>query len=221
VAKRDSKSQELHWNDESVEPYRILHSHVFAGRGEAPMCCVLFTANQRGEGCSTISSNMAIFLSKVQEGRVLLLELNLAHPARRPVVPAVREVGVVQVVRGESSLEDAVQRVGENLDVLAAGCGPEGLTGSVSESGLSDLLGRLKRSYSHVVVDAPTVSGTPSMKLLAPRADGVVLVTRANETRRHVAARSVRELRGAGANLLGVALNQRRHFIPRWLYRSL
>ena len=221
MTKRETRESELRWNDKSVEPYRVLHSRIFSGRDSSELRCILFTSSQPSEGCSTVAWNMAIFLSKVQEEHVRFLELNLTRPARRPIVPAAREPGVIHVLRGEASLESAVQRVSENLHVLPTGCDKGGPRGRLPESGLSDLLQRAQEGYRYVVVDAPCVSGVPPMSFLAPRADGVVLVIRANDTRRHVASRSVQQLRQAGANMLGVVLNRRRYFIPTLLYRSL
>lgn len=183
------------------------------------MRTVLFTASQRREGCSTIASNLAIYLSRIQPESVLLAEFNVAHPARRPVVPADRVPGLMDLVSGDGSLGDAIHSTAvPNLHVLGAGRLDAPL---LPPAALSAILAKLKSSFGYVIIDGPVVSDATFLSGVADHCDGVLLVTRANRTRQAVAARSVRDLREAGAPLLGMVLNRRRYFIPGWLYRSL
>jgi Mrp family chromosome partitioning ATPase len=47
-----------------------------------------------------------------------------------------------------------------------------------------------------------------------------VLVLEAERTRRSAALRVKKQLEHLGANILGIALNKRRHHVPGWLYRT-
>jgi succinoglycan biosynthesis transport protein ExoP len=47
--------------------------------------------------------------------------------------------------------------------------------------------------------------------------DGVVLVVEAERTRTYAVQNMASSLRGAGVNLLGVAMNKRREHVPTWL----
>jgi Mrp family chromosome partitioning ATPase len=50
---------------------------------------------------------------------------------------------------------------------------------------------------------------------------GVVLVIKAEATRWEVGQSAKARLENAGANILGVVLNDRRHHIPGWIYKRL
>jgi capsular exopolysaccharide synthesis family protein len=229
--------------DALLRPYRALHGRIFNGsngtngsngskgshdangsnaKTERKVRSVLFTASSVGEGCSTLAGNMAIYLTKTGPQRVLLLELDAFHPARNPVVPAPRAAGVSDVLDGSATLEEAVHQVpGTNLFVLASGTPREDAPELFSEAAVGELMKRLTSEYDFVVADGPTVNGVPRIDSLAPHFDGVALVTQANRTRRQVVARSVETLKGASENFLGLVLNQRRFFIPAWIYGRL
>jgi Mrp family chromosome partitioning ATPase len=49
----------------------------------------------------------------------------------------------------------------------------------------------------------------------------VILVITHDKTRRQVAIRAKKELETVGANILGVVINRRKHYIPEWIYRRL
>jgi Mrp family chromosome partitioning ATPase len=70
-------------------------------------------------------------------------------------------------------------------------------------------------------MDTPPVIPYPDAAVLAPLADGVVLVVQAESTRGQVVAEAERILRRAGGRPLGAVLNRRRHHIPAWLYGRL
>ncbi len=80
---------------------------------------------------------------------------------------------------------------------------------------------RLSRGADLIILDTPPVLASPLCQALAPTADGVVLVVEAERTRAAIAREARDVLSAAGANLLGVVLNKRRHHVPRALYDRL
>jgi Mrp family chromosome partitioning ATPase len=217
-----TKQRELLKRDALVEPYRSLHGRIFRGAADPKVRSVLFTASQPREGCSTVAGNLAIYLTQVETGRVLLLELDALHPPRNPAVPAPRAVGVTDVLAGEVALEDALHEVaGTRLAVLSAGTLRDDLPALLTAAAVGDLVDRLKADFGFVVADGPPVNGLPPVAPLAARFDGVALVTQANETRRQVVQRSIDSLKAASGRFLGVVLTQRKYFIPDWIYRRL
>lgn len=213
---------ELLRQDGLVEPYRALHSRIFARQGERAIRTVLFTASHPREGRSTVAGNLAIYLSQIEPYKVLLLELDILHPARRPVIPVNREAGLSDFLAGAADLEQVIQQVPDSsLYVLPGGSVREGVPALLSDRTIGDLLQRLKAEFGFVIADGPTVNGLPPILPLIGHFDGVVLVAQANRTRRQVAARSVERLRSASNNFLGVVMNQRRFYIPGWIYRRL
>jgi Mrp family chromosome partitioning ATPase len=58
-----------------------------------------------------------------------------------------------------------------------------------------------------VVLDTPPLMAVTDAAVLAPRVDGVLLVIKPGATRLSACRHSVEQLRRAGANILGVVLN--------------
>lgn len=86
---------------------------------------------------------------------------------------------------------------------------------------LKALLETLRANYSLVLIDGPSVLATADTLFLAPLVDGVVFVVEAGKTRRQVVSLAQERLQHAGAKTLGVVLNRRRFYIPRWIYRRI
>jgi len=61
--------------------------------------------------------------------------------------------------------------------------------------------------YRFIVLDTPPVLAVSDARVLAARADGVVLVVRARHTTNNLVVRARNLLESAGANILGIVLN--------------
>ena len=89
-----------------------------------------------------------------------------------------------------------------------------------SESGL-DHLDALSMTFSHTLVDCPSISSSYEAALLAPEVDGVILVVEADRTRKHQILRARQTIEMANGKLIGMVLNKRRFVVPEWFYRLM
>ena len=89
-----------------------------------------------------------------------------------------------------------------------------------SESGL-DHLNALSLTFSHTLVDCPSISSSYEAALLAPEVDGVILVVEADRTRKHQILRARQTIEMAHGKLIGMVLNKRRFVVPEWFYRLM
>jgi non-specific protein-tyrosine kinase len=108
----------------------------------------------------------------------------------------------------ERRLDGKLQTSGvERLRFLAAGetaPNPPDLLGS---DRMGKLLEQLAEDADVVIIDSPPVLPVADSVLLAPKVDGVVLLVDVAETTRTAAEQAAESLRRAGANLVGVVLN--------------
>ena len=79
----------------------------------------------------------------------------------------------------------------------------------------------MKAFADWIIFSCPPVNAYNDAAALAGMVDGVVLVIQAEKTRWEVAQSAKDRLEKAGANILGVVLNDRRHHIPEWIYKRL
>ena len=83
------------------------------------------------------------------------------------------------------------------------------------------LASELRQRFDYVLFDCGSVLGTAEMGMLAPTVDGVVLVIRANRTKREVVAKAEKLVRFSGGSVIGTVLNRRSFPIPDAIYRRL
>ena len=79
----------------------------------------------------------------------------------------------------------------------------------------------LRSRYDYVLINAAPLSVSDDAIMLGPLADGVVLVLKANSSRRETARKAVENLQAAQVKVLGAVLNQRTFPIPEKIYKKL
>ena len=95
----------------------------------------------------------------------------------------------------------------KNLFVLPTGATPPNPSELLASARTGFLLAQLRQRFDLLLIDSPPVIPVSDALLLAPQADGVVLVARSGKTNRKVAADALRRLGTARANILGCVLN--------------
>jgi Mrp family chromosome partitioning ATPase len=96
----------------------------------------------------------------------------------------------------------------ENLKVLTSGRHSIDLLAPRFLRPFHLLIQHMAQIFDVVLIDAPPVSRTGLTGALASAVDGVVMVVKAHGVRIEEARRAVEDLRRAGANVLGVIVNQ-------------
>ena len=82
-------------------------------------------------------------------------------------------------------------------------------------------LAELRQYFKYVLIDSPALSLGNEGIGLGRAAEGVVLVLKANSSRREAARKAVQDLQNAGVRILGAVLNQRTFPIPQAIYNKL
>lgn len=117
--------------------------------------------------------------------------------------------GFVQCLTGHVGLPDAILPVPgvANLSVIPCGPIPPNPAEVLSAPIAGELLRQLRSEFEYVLLDSPPLLSVADSRILSTLTDAVVLVVRAYETPYDVVRRARTLLYGAGARILGVALN--------------
>jgi len=177
-----------------------------------------------GEGTTTVLVNLARLLEDELHRRIVVVDANLMAPALHLEYGVPLAPGLADVLRGDTSLREAVHVVGGGtFAVLPAGSAdPRDQGVLLADSRLPTVLDQLKReSFNVCLIDCPAMLGSPESAALARHADTTYCIVRAERTRREVVEKSVSRLRSSGCNLGGVILNRALFHVPRFLYRLL
>ena len=179
------------------------------------------TSDRSGAGTTTVAANLAETLAQQGEGKVLLVDANLADPTLSRMLGARDQVGLSDALVGGLEGIATVQTPVAELRLLPAGSAGKQLDRGLDPSLLVEELERLGADFAYVVVDLPAVGDVEAVNCLRERCDGLVLVVEADRTRRQVATFLSRSLASGEGGELAVVLNKRRFPIPAWLYEHL
>lgn len=175
---------------------------------DKPLQVIEVTSSQPQEGKTTVSMNLAFAFAALE--RVLLIDADLRKPAvgARCKLPSYQP-GLANMLSGTATLEECiVQDVQEGVDVMPAGAVPLNPMELLAGSGMQSLLKQLKGRYDKIIIDTAPVQAVSDPLLLAPLADAVVLVVKAERTRIPLVKHTLGQLHQAHARVYGVILNQ-------------
>ncbi len=183
---------------------------------------IIFTGTIHGEGSSTTAVGFASSLAQSYQLKVLLMDLNFRTPGLHRFVDGVETHGLLDVFSDDDGFESI--RSGqsrENLYVIASNGDFAAPAGFFESELFAEFLKTMRESFDYVILDAPPVTIFSDAQIIGRLADAVVLILESGKTRRQVALKAITEIEASGGNLLGVVLNKRKYYIPKWLYRRL
>ncbi|MBX5464378.1 MAG: CpsD/CapB family tyrosine-protein kinase [Clostridia bacterium] len=200
----------LHPKSPASEAFRTLRTNLqFAAAGRGRLQVILVTSPGPGEGKSVVAANLAIVLA--QGGRrTLLLDGDLRRPVQHRLLEKSGRRGLTNLLAEPGrEPEELVQPAGvDGLDLLPAGPVPPNPAELVATEGVRKVLEWARERYAAVVVDAPPVLAVTDAVLLATHVDGVLLVSRAGQTRNEALQAAVETLRRSQIPVVGAVLNE-------------
>jgi capsular exopolysaccharide synthesis family protein len=186
---------------------------------------IAVAASITGEGSSTVSLQLARSIVRSGGGPVLLVDADLRRQGRSltlAIPSAVGRPGLMEVLDGAADLSKAVLSTDEpNLHFLPAGGGSGRPVDAIPLDRMRQFLDDMGQVYGVVLIDCPSILENPEIPTIAALSDGIVLVVRANRTRREVVQRALLLIQNARCRVLGIVLNQRRYPLPGFIYRRL
>jgi capsular exopolysaccharide synthesis family protein len=196
--------------------------HVFMMPGTGAPRTVVLTSAEPGNGCSWICCRAAATLAAQAVGPVCMVDANLRSPALHQTFAVENHYGLSNALKSTESIRNFVRPLGQqNLWLLSCGADATKSQSLVLSDPMRLRLAELRQYFEYVLVDAPALTVGSDALALGRSADGVVLVIRANASRRESARKAVQDLQNAGARVLGAVLNQRTFPIPQAIYTKL
>lgn len=192
-----------------AESFRIARAAILGVRGTRAPKVIAVTSSLPAEGKTTSAVAFARTLATAN-AKTLLLECDIRRAAVRQIVRTpMPAVGLVEVLHGEASIDEAIHP-GDvpNLDqvlVLSPYFSAENLFG---EGRMEQLLGSLRDRYDHIVLDLPPLMGLADGRFLAVLADATAVVIKWNSTPVSAAISALNWLRSDGSNPVGVIYTQ-------------
>jgi len=195
--------------------FRRIFTRVARADQENKIRTLLFTSAEGGEGKTTSASLFGIVAALHQGLRTCLVDADLHRPRVHRLFGTGRTTGLAEILGRNVSIESALTPTRyDNLRLITAGEQHPSPSELLVPDRLATMIGRLKLLFDMIVIDSPPLLPVSDPVVLSREVDGVALVLRAGRTQRDVALRARRILDDAGANLLGVIVNNVDDVLP-------
>jgi Mrp family chromosome partitioning ATPase len=183
---------------------------------------VVFTGSDVGNGCSWICARVAELLASQITGTVCVVDANLQSPTLHEQFGVANHHGLSDALRQTGTIRGYVSQLSRrNLALVSCGSEARDAQNLLTTDRMRMRLNELRSEFDYVLIDCPSMSESNVALSLGSVADGVVLVLKANATRKDKARGAVRDLQNAKVKVLGAVLNQRTFPIPENIYNKL
>lgn len=193
----------------AAEAYRTLRTNIQYSNIDESIKTLVLTSSLSDEGKTVVSTNLAVSIAYTGK-KVLIIDCDLRKPNIHKKLGIFNFEGLTNVLIGETSFNDVVQKSEEvpTLHMLTSGPIPPNPSELLGSKKMQTFLSILKDQYDMIILDSPPVGVVTDAAILSTKADGVLLVTSYGKTEIEVAKRSKELLENVNANIIGVILNK-------------
>jgi uncharacterized protein involved in exopolysaccharide biosynthesis/Mrp family chromosome partitioning ATPase len=164
-------------------------------------------------GASTLAAGLAASLSETNDGKVLLVDVNLGPEQVHPFFKGKPAYSLKAALKPEEKMASAA----DNLYLATVGARNSGGPAKLGLKKFFDMMPNLKASdFDYIIFDMPALDQTSPTWGMAAFMDKLLLIVEAEKNSRDVINRGYRQL-VAERNNVSVVVNKTRSYIPRWL----
>lgn len=201
-----------------AEEYRILRTRlqiISPSRNS-----VMFTSCRHGEGKSSTSMNLSLFMAKRKDKKILLIDMDLRRSRIGKLFNYKPDIDVVDVVRGRNELEEAiVYSKKDNLYLMPLKRDYSNATEILESAVMKEIMERLHENFDFIIVDTCPCLSTADPMIVGKMTGGAVMVVRSRQTQRESLEHAIVGLQEHDIPTLGLVLTFMKYFIPRYFYR--
>lgn len=201
----------------TAEAYRTLRTNIQYSSFDKEVRVIVVTSSEAGEGKSTTAGNLAISFSQAQK-KTIMIDCDLRKPSLHKKFRISNMVGLSDLLKGKESLKEAVHKYNDYLDILTSGKVPPNPSEMLGSHSMENLIERLKDEYDMIIIDSAPLQAVTDAQILSRKADGTILVVRAEKTKRDSVIQAKELLQKVDANILGVVLNGVENIRKKYYY---
>ncbi|HXM64754.1 MAG TPA: CpsD/CapB family tyrosine-protein kinase [Terriglobales bacterium] len=183
---------------------------------------VVFTSMESGDGCSWICSRVGEILAGQVAGSICLVDCSLRAPSLHRQFKVENHYGLADALSGDGPIRQYAQQLSRpNLWLLSGGATNDGSQVLLTSDRMRARIAELRAEFNYVLMDVASFNVCNHAMIFGGLSDGVVLVLKANSTRRDATREVMQQLEASKVRLLGAVLNQRTFPIPERIYNKL
>ncbi|WP_302632294.1 CpsD/CapB family tyrosine-protein kinase [uncultured Clostridium sp.] len=189
-----------------AESYRRLRTNIEYSSFDDKYKVIVVTSSFPEEGKSTTAGNLAISMSDTEK-KVLLIDCDIRKPSLHKKFKISNSKGLTELIMGRSSFDEVSYKYNENLTVITSGSKVPNPSELLASEVMNIFLQEARENFDYVVIDTPPVQLVTDAQILSSKADGTLLVVKAESTKKNQVASSVGLLRKVNATVMGTVLN--------------
>jgi uncharacterized protein involved in exopolysaccharide biosynthesis/Mrp family chromosome partitioning ATPase len=164
-------------------------------------------------GASTLAAGLAASLSETNDGKVLLVDVNLGPEEVHPFFKGKPAYPLNKALKPSDSIASAA----DNLYLATVGSPNSGGPAQLGLKKFFDMMPNMKASdFDYIIFDMPPLDQTSPTWGMAAFMDKLLVVVEAEKNSREVIKRSYGKLI-AERNNVAVVVNKSRSYVPKWL----
>jgi succinoglycan biosynthesis transport protein ExoP len=164
-------------------------------------------------GASTLAAGLAASLSETDEGKVLLVDVNLGPEEVHPFFKGKPAYSLIAALKPQTEIASA----SDNLYLATVGSSSPGGLAQIGLKRFFDMMPNMKASdFDYIIFDMPPLDQTSPTWGMAAFLDKLLLVVEAEKNNRDVIQRGYRKLVAERDNV-AVVLNKTRSYVPKSL----
>lgn len=190
-----------------AESYKTLRTNIQYSSLDKKLQTIVVTSSEPGEGKTTTACNLALSFAQSSK-KTLLIDCDLRKPTVHKQFKISNLVGLSDVLIGKEEVKNILVNYNDFLDVLSSGHISPNPSEMLSSNAMSNLLNELKEEYEVIILDSAPLLAVTDAQLLSVKADGTILVVKADKTKKDCVVQAKGLLEKVNANLLGLVLNK-------------
>lgn len=189
------------------EAYRSIRTNIQYSSIDNEIKSIVVTSSEPEEGKSTTVCNLALAFAQ-SEKKTIIIDCDLRKPSIHKKFKISNLIGLSDVLVGNKELDEAVKIYSDNLIILTSGKIPPNPSEMLDSKAMELLLGLLKSKYDVIIIDSPPLQAVTDAQILSTKVDGVILVVKAEFTKRNSLLQGKDLLNKVKGNIIGVILNK-------------
>jgi protein-tyrosine kinase len=203
----------------AAEQYRALRTRIKGAENGRALRAIAITSPGKGDGKSLTAANLALTMAQEFQQRVLLVDGDLRRPTVHRLFGVNDGPGLSDVLMGGAETSEAIVTLPDhNLSILPAGTPPGRPAELLGSAAMRRLLDTLRTRYDRILIDLPPVAPLADLHIVAPMADGVLMIVRAGITPKPAIERALAGLEAG--KVLGLVLNEAGDRSDRYTYEG-